>query len=401
MRSTRPPTRYRSPRPLAPVARPRRPTPGHRGDETGRVVAAALLVVVLALVAVVAYLVVARPGHKSAAPTTAAVAPPGLKPMVTGFIDQLGLPPASERPSVSAFVVSVPWATLQPKQGGPIAPDNPVDKAIAEVAQIHDADPSENLGIVLRVEAGIDSPAWAKAIDGGPTGPVYNSKGAGAQKVAGTLPKFWTPQFGAAWSAFMGELAAKYDGVAAIREANVIDRCMTIFSEPLVRQTDPASVHSLLAAGYTTAADETCQRQQIEEAKVWHHTYVSENFNPYVEFSSDGKTTKSISFAISMMHECRDVLGRQCVLQNNEVGRRNSYPPLYAAMQQLGAPIAFQLANAAQLRQGAGFSGAVTFALDHDANAVEIEPAKYTGVAGAELAGFAARLHADPKPVSG
>lgn len=377
-----------------------------------RTATAVLLVVVAVLAALVAYLVVSRTAPTTTpstgtgtGPSTSvgppATTPPGLKPQITGFIDQLGLPPASLYSSVSAFVVSVPWATLQPVEGGPIAPDNPVDQAIAQVRQIHAQDPSVDLGIVLRVEAGIYSPEWAKAIDGGPTTPVRNGNGVGAVARGGTLPKFWTEDFGQAWSTFMDELAAKYDDVPEIREADVTTRCMTIFAEPLVRQTGPSDIRALLSAGYTESADDTCQHQAIDEAKVWHHTFVAANFNPYDEINADGTVTKSVGYAIDLMHYCRNVLGGQCVLQNNEVGRRDTYPQLYDAMAQLGAPIAYQLANAAQLQQGVGFAGAVQFALGHGANAVEIEPSHYVGVAVSQLSGLAAELRAQPRPASG
>ncbi len=87
--------------------------------------------------------------------------------------------------------------------------------------------------------------------------------------------------FGAAYDNLETLLAAKYDSVPEIREVTIA-RCTTFYDEPFIRDTTaPATVSALIGAGYTLAADQTCQEEEIQAATVWHHTHSDLALNPY------------------------------------------------------------------------------------------------------------------------
>ena len=190
----------------------------------------------------------ATPGPFTSAPQSPTPRPtlspsPGLKPPIRGLVYLQGVPPASLRPLMGGYDIqgrggdygSVSWAELQPTAGGPIAPDNPIDQAIAGVRAWNAANPDAHETLLLRINAGVHSPAWAMNL-GGPcvdvSDPVFN--------LHGCTPRFWTAQYGDAFYQFEAALAAKYDAVPEIGEV-VIARDMTFYNEPMLRQiTDPA-----------------------------------------------------------------------------------------------------------------------------------------------------------------
>jgi hypothetical protein len=290
----------------------------------------------------------ATPPPISSSPQPAPAA--GLKPPIQGFIYLQGTPPASERLLMGGYDIEgkggdygdVSWAELQPAEGGPIAADNPIDQAITEVRAWNAANPTHHESLLLRVAAGVHSPAWALNL-GGPcvevTDPVFN--------LTGCTPRFWTPQYGAAFYQFETELAAKYDSVPEIGEV-VIARDMTFYNEPMLRQiTSPSSVANLLAAGYTTSLDEQNQRNDIVElGTYWKHTRVGYTFNPYESLNPVGY---SETFTAQLMAYGRQVLGDHLVLDNDSariayIDEPGYFSQMFASMQSLGTPIGYQTA---------------------------------------------------------
>jgi hypothetical protein len=171
------------------------------------------------------------------------------------------------------------------------------------------------------------------------TDPVFN--------LTGCTPRFWTPQYGAAFYQFEAELAAKYDSVPEIGEV-VIARDMTFYNEPMLRQiTSPSSVANLLAAGYTTALDEQNQRNDmVELGTYWKHTRVGYTFNPYETINPTGY---SETFTAQLMAYGRQVLGNHLVLDNDSarvsyIDEPGYFSQMYASMQSLGTPIGYQTA---------------------------------------------------------
>ena len=176
---------------------------------------------------------------------SASVRPPhatALKPPIRGLVDRIGEPDPGAGAYISAYVVRVRWADLQPTAFGPIAADNAIDRAIARVRQ---PDMVGRMALKLRVLAGIDAPEWAKEI-GGPALPYVDNQ-PGANVAGGTIGRFWLPAFGDAYDDLQRKLAAKYDRVPEIRELTV-DRCSTIYDELFVRQPGSADNVATLAA---------------------------------------------------------------------------------------------------------------------------------------------------------
>jgi hypothetical protein len=198
----------------------------------------------------------------------------GLKYPLIGLLDRQGAPQSSFYPVLSGYVVNVSWASLQTSPGGPITSNNGIGRAIAQVRSANAA--GAHLALKLRVWAGIQAPSWAKTIGGAPVAVRDPNSNA-----SGTVGRFWTPAYEAAYANLQAKLAALYDGAPEIREVSIVG-CMTIYDEPFLRQAnDPGTVANLRAAGFTAAADMACQRAQIVAHAVWKLTYGELAFNPY------------------------------------------------------------------------------------------------------------------------
>jgi hypothetical protein len=305
-----------------PTAKPTaKPTPGHPGGGGG-----------------------GRPTPKPPPPVTV-----GVKPYIRGLIDRAGAPPTQYRSSFSAYVVNVGWDRLQLSRGGPIASNNLIDQAIVQVRRLN-ADGGPRLTLKIRIYSGIHAPAWAKSMDGPPVAveDIVAHRG-------GTVGRFWLADFGAAYADFERKLAARYDTVAEIGEVTV-SRCMTVYAEPFMRQTNnPATVKALLAAGFTTAADHACETQQIDAHRVWLHTRSGLAFNPYQVINANGTVGTDLAFTQSVMLYCRRVLGSRCVLENNSlhppVTVGGPYGAMHTTMRSLGVPVSLQTAGLLSVAQ--------------------------------------------------
>jgi hypothetical protein len=305
---------------------------------------------------------------ESPAPTvssSSSMPPTNLKPVLGGLLDRNGVPQAAYVNSLGGFVVRASWSDLQPMPGGPLASDNAIDRAITAVRVIN-ATYHVNLGLKLRVLTGTSAPEWVKDLGGHPILLLNPQNGA-----EGTIGRFWTDAFGVAYDQFEALLAAKYDGVAEIREVTIA-RCTTFYDEPFIRDTGyTPNVTALLAAGYTLAADENCQRQEIDANAVWHHTHSDLAFNPYEVINNGGSTRTDVHFTQSMMEYCRQLLADACVLENNSirVPPQPGYLTMYASMSMLGKPIAFQTATVSRV---GSLPGALAYAISLGANSVEL-----------------------------
>jgi len=320
-----------------------------------------------------------------ASTASASPVPSALKPVLGGLLDRSGPPPSAYVSSLAGYVVNVHWSDLQPAQGDGIEAGNAIDQAITQVRALNATDHTA-LGLKIRVFAGIWAPQWVKQLGGGPV-TVSNPQG-GAM---GTIGRFWTDAFGQAYGRLEGLLATKYDGVPEIREVT-ISRCTTFYDEPFIRDSnDPATVEALLGAGYTVAADETCQRQEIDAATVWHHTHSDLAVNPYEVIGSGGSVATDELFTASMMEYCRQVLGSACVLENNSLRypvQGAAYDSMYASMSLLGAPIAFQTATAGRVGD---LTAVLAYAVSLGASSVEL-PGGYASIGTPSTFASATRL---------
>jgi hypothetical protein len=300
-------------------------------------------------------------------------APNNLKPPLVGLLDRNGVPPSAFLGALAGYVVNVYWKDLQPTPGATLTPNNAIDRAISAVNALNAAH-GTNLGLKIRVFAGIWAPAWVKNLGGSPV-PLVNPQGGGS----GTIGRFWTDAFGNAYNHFEDLLAAKYDEVPVVREVT-ISRCTTFYDEPFIRDTtDPDDVSALLDAGYTPTADENCQRQEIAAATVWQHTRSDLALNPYEVIGTLGTKAVDEPFTLEMMQYCRQVLGLGCVLENNSlrypvIGA--GYEAMYESMSELGAPISFQTATADRVGD---LSETIGYAVTLGANSVEL-PGGYQSI---------------------
>jgi hypothetical protein len=302
-----------------------------------------------------------------------------LKAPVQGLLDRHHYPKGYES-VIGSFVVSVPWAQLQPTAGGPIVHPNPIDDALAKAQ-------AAGMTVKLRVGAGIDAPDWAKQIGGDPI-PMYytNATVKHAGDLAGTIGRFWLPAYGAAYDDLQQRLAAAYDNNPALAQV-AITRCSTIFSETYLRNAmSRANVDALRAAGFTRAADDVCHEQQMDSHLVWTHTRSSLAINPYQAIAADGSVKKDLAYSLAQMKECRLVLGQRCVLENYSLsaGRIKDahYAAIYASMQQLGPPFDFQTSTFAKVGD---LLSVLAYARDVGATSVEL-PTGYTTYSPAQLA---------------
>lgn len=305
-------------------------------------------------------------------------AAPGIKPLIRGLVDRGTSPPAA---GLDASSVNVPWSALEPTGPGLVA-DNPIDQAIAA---------SDCTPLRIRVLAGMDTPAWVLALTGGGV-PVTNPY----SDTPGIAGRFWTAEYGVLYDDLESELAAAYDGDADIAEF-VVSRCALFYPEPFILGTSIASNDTaLLAAGYTTAADQECQKEEIDTAgEDWHYTRIGVSFNPYQVLTATGTgytTGVDVAYTEQMMAYCRYELGSRCVLENNSIRDPISglpsatYGQMYSAMTgasgpidltldglnvnvTLGAPIAFQTAVEGNVGD---FWGTLEWARENHASSVEL-----------------------------
>ncbi|HVC40453.1 MAG TPA: alkaline phosphatase family protein [Candidatus Saccharimonadales bacterium] len=278
-------------------------------------------------------------------PSPTPTPPPGVKPELSGLLDRQHAPSTQVAPDLGGWVVNVTWASLQPTQGGPIASNNAIDQALALIR----TNPAyAHMHLRLRVTAGIGAPEWVKTLGGAPVY-IYNT----VDSVGGTVPRFWTTPVEQAYASLQASLAAKYDSAPEIEDVSITG-CMTIYAEPLLRETSSTqTINDLLAAGYTAAADEHCQDEQILAHTGWTHTHSSLAFNPYQLINANGTASVDEAFTQSLMSYCRQVLGARCTLGNDSIRTPSNlgpnYAPMYASIRAAGPTSFFQTATAAKV----------------------------------------------------
>jgi hypothetical protein len=306
--------------------------------------------------------IVALPGQTPTA--SAAAAQPSLKPLLHGLLDRDGPPPANLESVVKSYVLSFTWKELQPSDG-----------ALATAALDRALDDARDRGarVKLRILAGVDAPAWAKRLGGSPIRLHDDHDGA-----SGSVPRFWTPAFGAAYADLQARLADRYDADPALAEV-VISRCTTFYAEPFVRQTSSAANRrTFLQAGYTPAKDKACHRAEVNAHRVWQQTRAGYAFNP-AQLVKRHRQVVDDRFTVAMMRYCSKRLGDRCIVENNSIRspigsldpdrRHPHYKRMYKAMTRYGHARAFQTATAEQMGKCAKTLG---WAADRDASYVEL-----------------------------
>ena len=296
--------------------------------------------------------------------TSACTATTGIKPLIRGLVDRNVAPPVADLEGSS---INVAWNTLEPTKGALVSR---ADGPIWTAAQAPGCTP-----IRIRVLAGLATPSWALADSGGGISVINPYSG-----TPGTAGAFWTAAYETDYDQFEQLLAARYASVPNVVEF-VVSRCALFYPEPFIIGTSEAqNDRNLLAAGYTGAADQQCEQEEIDTANAdWPATRIGVSFNPYqvlvLASNSKGYTTSvDEAYTEQMMAYCRSTLGSRCVLENDSIRDPiASLPPqygqMYAAMSSLGAPIAFQTATADHIGD---FWGTLEWARQMHASSVEL-----------------------------
>jgi hypothetical protein len=323
-----------------------------------------------------------------------------LTPGLVGLLSRSGVPPSAYRAAEGGYDVQgthddqgnndggdVSWAELQPVAGGPIAPDNAIDQAITDVDAWNAANPTHPELLKVRIVAGIHSPTWADNLGGA----CYEVTDPNSGE-SGCSPRFWTQAFSDAYYQFEAELAAKYDGNPAIGEV-LMAKNATVYNESLIRQTEsPATVTAMLAAGYTTTVDEQEQILDIESlGTYWLHTHVGFAFNPY---QTVNPVAEDEAFTQELIADGRQVLGDQLVIENNSLrqsylGGSGSYQSMYAFMDQVGGPIAFQTST---IGRAGSLAAVLDGAVALSASSVELPSGYEADLTPAQVAAISADL---------
>ena len=317
-------------------------------------------------------------------PLNSCPATSGIKPLIRGLVDRGVAPPAA---GLQATSVDVRWDQLEPTSGTlvPIE-DDPIWAA---------ATAPGCTAVRIRVLAGTATPDWVLEDSGGGISVVNPYSG-----TTGTAGAFWTPGYAADYDQFEQLLAARYEFIPNVAEF-VVSRCALFYPEPFLIGTSEAQNDiNLLAAGYTEAADQQCQQEEIDTAGAdWPTTRIGVSFNPYQTLapSTNSKgyvTGADEGYTEQMMAYCRYTLGERCVLENDSIrdpisavgGSTPFYTEMYAAMTGasgpvqltlgtlnqsviLGAPLAFQTATAKNIQD---FWGTLEWAREQHAASVEL-----------------------------
>lgn len=329
------------------------------------------------------------------------------KAIIQGVADRQGIAATADRAVVNAAVVDCTWAVLQTTNGGAIASNNPIDQAIASARTINNA--GGNIRLKLRVHCGIDSPTWAKNLDGGPIANWHDAQP--PNPIVGDMPIWWGPNFALAYTDLMTKLAALYDSEPLLLDV-VISMACTQFAEPFIRQAGYAGNGTdARAKGYTPTLDKAALRNQIDIHKaVWLNTASSMAFNPYTTL--DAGTTQEDAWMLSTITYMRNTLGVRGVVGNNsgEKGRLNGagtpsgaysdsrYGPMYDALINAGPPSYIQTATAAKL--GTDWPFVLNWCANNGINMVEL-PSGYTAWDSSQLAGYDTTIEANPTGQSG
>ena len=319
--------------------------------------------------------------HAAAEPKNA----PPMKRLISGFIDMQTIAwhnvddgtPTFTLDNVSKFpglfggiVLNATWAEMQPERGGALTTAR-LDQALKEVRQYNAANPTAPLGVKLRIFAGNQAPAWAKAIAGGPLTIQRNPQGCPSGNCPITIGKVWNPPYIAAWRAFQGLAAAHYDPLPLIRSV-AITSCTMQTDEPFVMPVgQPAP------AGYTDAAGRACLRGAVDDYAAWRRTPIDLTVNVFSQIQAGGI---DMNFSVSVMDACRAKLGRRCELGNHAFASnmRPANVKIVAAIAARGGPIHYQTEG--PKAPGFDLTATVQAARRYNATALELWPdAKFGG----------------------
>jgi len=332
-----------------------------------------------------------------------AVAAPAIKPAIAGLISmedisfhrvdggvpENALKDIDDRPGLmSAVVINITWAQLQPKPS--VLDTSALDAALAHVRAYNKRYPKTPVRVVLRQWPGPNAPQWAKNLAGPPVTIIHRG-------MPETVGRYWTPVYRAAWRALQDQLGAKYDSEPLIAMVtNVTGSSMT--DEPLLLSGDEVAVKNLLAAGFTDAQYKQTLWESPEDYRAWKTTIIEQPYNPFRTIDS-GKPVVDDATTIELMHHWREVMGARGLIGNHSLAAPpvESHIFLWNEIKKLGQPIEFQTQSPA----GLNWDATVQYAVSLGSPALEIWSGKhdgeFSGQSSADLLRWSAELKANMK----
>jgi hypothetical protein len=278
----------------------------------------------------------------------------------------------------------VTWAQLQPNNGSTLN-TSAIESGLSAIAAYNTAHPGHTMVGKLRVFAGINTPAWALAIDGGPVTATING-------TTGSLAKFWTADYATAWTNLQNQLAAIYDKDPRIGEV-AVSGCSSRTAEPYIFTTDPAVISVALAAGYTDAQYQTCLSTMATQYAAWVNTPLDYSFNSFIQINT-GYGVTNTAFPIQVMTAWRNTLGTaRGVLANHglQPTLTTDVVPIYNEFTVLGPPLEFQTYGPA-----VNWPQTIAYGLTFNPSEIEIWPTTqgggYAVITLAQLQQWAAEL---------
>lgn len=281
---------------------------------------------------------------------------------------QDSVPPSTFLSLIKCGIAEANWADVQPTQGGPLV-FTALDSLIQRAR-------NNNGRVKLKVFCGVDSPPWAKTLDGTPlmlsdppaTSPLQE------------IPRFWTMNFRAAYEDLMGKLADRYDEdptVATVQPG----LAGTIFNEPFLRlATLQQNRTEYINKGFSIAQDKAALKFMLDvHAEHWPHTRLDLACHPYQRINSDASYGgPDNATTMEIMQYGRSVIGPHMAVGFTGLGK----PPdaeeqeMYDNFQTLGKPIWWQTATYAKLGGKTGLQAALQEGINRGGNTAEL-PAGY------------------------
>lgn len=335
----------------------------------------------------------------------------------------------------------VSWVDLQTTDGGAIASNNNIDKALTLCTTVNGRQ-SKQWTVKLRIFCGSVAPTWAKNKSGGPI----------SGNSSETLGPFWCADYQASYKDFMTKLAAKYDANPLIGEVTI---CLTAddSGEPCLHNAigSGSGRTSALRTGvyqsnYSTTNTDPTQLAAVKAAMttltnaVWATTPVSFAFNPYDNIATGASGDINNLLIPTIDYLQANVATPKGVLENNSLranaivkmpnnkswapngspyaDRATAYTSMYKEMAKFGpsataatdlgftplanpSPICIQTATySGQGGTPAAFQNTLEYAIWLGARMVEL-PSGYNALTAAQLDSYNARLTANDPVVAG
>jgi hypothetical protein len=237
----------------------------------------------------------------------------------------------------TATVILVTWKQLQPTRSSSLD-TSAIESGLASVATYNTAHPTQSLQAKLRIFAGLNSPTWALNLDGPPV--TYTDPNTGQ---TGSIPRYWTANYQAAWTSLQNQLAAVYDKDPRIQEV-AVSGCASTTAEPFIHNVGGSLTTLLQSLGYTDAQYQSCLSKMATQYAAWTVTPLDYTFNAFNAIDS-GHDIADTTFPIQVMTAWRSQLGTARGILANHGLQPTLTPdatPLYAEFTTLGPPLEFQ-----------------------------------------------------------